>query len=353
MITRKITKKEEEEVEVEVGAEVGAVEVGVGAGVEVGVGAGVDGKTWMGDFFQDEDTVFSKMKVIPTTHNSGAVHSKNPWLCLPWQWAKCQSVSIYEQLNMGIRCLDLRLRLPVGGDAGGDTQAKREDFLNRISIVHFFESSYSLQQVFDDVARFLKEHDKETVFIMIKAEWKTRQQWNREEIDLLWKQLFRLPYTLRTLGYGKSGTVSDWTFHYIRQKMVFLPGGRFYRAYKRGQDVYSIHGAQIIPPSFFTKYSNWNSKTIEKAKENIKSSMLVALSGNYPIVETNVVRYGGAMPPYFVCKQMHLFLKDLLSDKCGGDGGVRLGVLLLDFCESSVIQALLKMNNDNKDVEDA
>ena len=49
---------------------------------------------------------------------------------------------------------------------------------------------------------------------------------------------------------------------------------------------------------------------------------------------------------------MHLFLKDLLSDKCGGDGGVRLGVLLLDFCESSVIQALLKMNNDNKDVED-
>lgn len=122
MMTKKITKKEE----------VGAVEVGVGVedvgvGVE-DVGVGVDGKTWMGDFFQDEDTVFSKMKIIPTTHNSGAVHSKNPWLCLPWQWAKCQSVSIYEQLNMGIRCLDLRLRLPGGGGTGGDTQAERDDF---------------------------------------------------------------------------------------------------------------------------------------------------------------------------------------------------------------------------------
>ena len=72
-ITRKITKKED------VGAGVGVEEVGMGV-EEVGV----DGKTWMGDFFQDEDTVFSKMKVIPTTHNSGAVHSKNPWLCLPW-----------------------------------------------------------------------------------------------------------------------------------------------------------------------------------------------------------------------------------------------------------------------------
>ena len=317
----------------------------------------VDGKTWMGDFFQDEDTVFSKMKVIPTTHNSGAVHSKNPWLCLPWQWAKCQSVSIYEQLNMGIRCLDLRLRLPAGG-VGGNTQAERRDFLNRISIVHFFKSSYSLQQVFDEIAVFLKEHDKETVFIMIKAEWNTREQWNREEIDLLWKQLFLLPYTLRTLGYGKSSVVSDWTFHYIRQKMVFLPDGRFYRAYRGRQDVYSIHGAQIIPPSFFSRYSNWNSKTIEKAKEKIESSMLVTVGGNYPIVETNVVRYGGVMPPYFVYKQMHLFLKDLLSDKGrggdgdgggNGDGGPRLGFLLLDFCEPSVVQALLKMNNDNKD----
>ena len=263
---------------------------------------------------------------------------------------------------MGIRCLDLRLRLPAGGGVGGDTQAERDDFLNRISIVHFFESSYSLQQVLDDVARFLKEHDKETVFIMIKAEWKTRQRWNREEIDLLWKQLFRLPYTLRTLGYGKSSVVSDWTFHYIRQKMVFLPDGRFYRAYRGRQDVYSIHGAQIIPPSFLSRYSNWNSKTIKKAKEKIESSVLVTVDGNYPIIETNVVRYDGVMPPYFVYKQMHLFLKDLLSDKRGGDGGgdgggggVRLGFLLLDFCEPSVIHALLKMNNDEdeKDVEDA
>ena len=86
--------------------------------------------------------------------------------------------------------------------------------------------------------------------------------------------------------------------------------------------------------------------------------MLVTVDGSYPIIETNVVCYGGAMPPYFVYKQMHLFLKDLLSDKGrggdgdgggNGDGGPRLGFLLLDFCEPSVVQALLKMNNDNKD----
>jgi len=307
----------------------------------------LNGRTWMRDCFQDEDTVFSKMKVIPTTHNSAAVHPKNPWICLPWQWAKCQSVSIYDQLKMGIRCLDLRLRLVSDANEDSD-ECGDDDFLKRISIVHFFESSYSLHDVFYEVNAFLKEHDNETVFIMIKPEWNTRQQWVGEKIDLLWKHLFRVPYTLRTLGYGKSKKVSEWTFHYIRQKIVFLPDGRLYSAYTGGQEkmVSSIHGAHIIPPSFFNRCNNWDSKTIDKAKERI-TSVLTLEGGNYPIVETNVVRYGGAKPPFFVFKKMHLFLERLVSEhdkekeKENGDG--RLGFLLLDFCDPAVIQVLLRM----------
>jgi hypothetical protein len=86
---------------------------------------------------------------IPGTHDSG---SKDLF-----DLAKCQNMSIADQLNNGIRFLDLRLT-SVG--RGSITSFS-------IKISHTFVTSTDLKEVFRDVNVFLTNNPKETVLIKI------------------------------------------------------------------------------------------------------------------------------------------------------------------------------------------
>ena len=64
----------------------------------------------------------NRIRALPGTHNS-ACYQPSSWMRLStigWPWAKCQSVTLEDQLRMGFRCFDLRLT----DDAGGDATAK-------------------------------------------------------------------------------------------------------------------------------------------------------------------------------------------------------------------------------------
>ena len=92
--------------------------------------------SWMEDNYTDHYFLFDSLNVVPATHNSGAVFSKKIKNCIPWRWSKCQYLTITDQLNNGIRCLDLRLKLVRDSSNNSHYQ-----------IVHYFESTYSFMDL--------------------------------------------------------------------------------------------------------------------------------------------------------------------------------------------------------------
>lgn len=319
-------------------------------------------ESWMEDNYVENALLFDSLNVVPTTHNSAAVFSRKIECCVPWLWAKCQGYTIRDQLMMGVRCLDLRLRLI------------RDDGGNRYQIVHFFDSTYTFMDVMKEVNDFLKENDGETVFVMIKPDWNTRKDWKYSDLEYLWGKIGGMERVLKDDGdeYVK---LNELRFKHVRGKMVFMPDGHIYKTYNNGggggrsgkvncgKDVDVIHGVRVVYPNFLNRCENWNSNGVRHTKQRIESFLAIEkqrasslerrLEGDeskmFPLVETNVVLFKGTVPPYMVAKCMHPYLKrECVQMECVSDEGMcyvkRLGFVLVDFANESLIRKLLSNN---------
>ena len=101
---------------------------------------------WMSNL--DDDTKINKI-YIPGTHDSGALYS---FLGIS---GKCQSYTIEDQLNMGVRFFDIRLQL-------------RE---NELMVVHsFVDQKQTFENVLKSVREFLNAHPSELVIMSIKQD---------------------------------------------------------------------------------------------------------------------------------------------------------------------------------------
>lgn len=101
---------------------------------------------WMKDV--DDNTLITTMS-IPGTHDSGATHSIFDVA------GKCQDTTIKQQLELGVRFLDLRLQLVN----------------NEFKIVHsFVDQKQKLKSVLKDISTFIKEYNTEFLIISIKEE---------------------------------------------------------------------------------------------------------------------------------------------------------------------------------------
>jgi len=359
--------------------------------------------SWMEDNYTEHTLVFENLNVVPATHNSGAVFFKSVKHCIPWGWAKCQHLTIMEQLNNGIRCLDLRLKLVRDSSDNSHYQ-----------IVHFFESSYSFMDIMNDIGTFLKENPKETVFVMIKPDWNTRGDWRFNDLDILWKKIKDLDFVLKKNecydGNDKL-LLNELRFKNIRGKAFIMPDGHFYHSYKNIEtvdkvngtlDIDSIHDVKIVYPNFINKCVNWNSGTIRVAKTRIESflndnikkqqnikrvmepgeseggsrggeseekkvegddeevmkeysisntvlDMKMYERNVFPLIETNVLLWKGVLPPYICCRFMHPYLKRDCSKQSSSSNSEicyvkKLGFLLLDFADPNLIRSLLSNN---------
>ncbi len=110
-------------------------------------------KTWMGHV---PDSFYLSQITIPGTHDAGADKHTSDVGWPEWHYVICQDFDIPNQMNLGVRWFDIRLKCHDGGD---------------LSVHH---SSYYLHKNFDDVVmyakNFLKDHPKETIILMIKQE---------------------------------------------------------------------------------------------------------------------------------------------------------------------------------------
>lgn len=332
--------------------------------------------SWMEDNYTDHYFLFDSLNVVPATHNSGAVFSKKIKNCIPWIWSKCQYLTITDQLNNGIRCLDLRLKLVRDSSNNSHYQ-----------IVHYFESTYSFMDIMNEVNAFLKENPKETVFIMMKPDWNTRKNWEFNDLDIMWKKIRDLDFVFKKNdsyeGVEKL-LLHQLRFKHVRGKAIIMPNGHFYKTYKNiattdkvntGLDIDCIHDVKIVYPNFINRCENWDIGTINAAKIHIETFLknnivnkqkMVNTEGNsdddnqvidikwfetnvFPLIETNVLLWKGCLPPCISCKFMHPYLKQNCSKQSSSSNSdicyvKKLGFVLLDYADPTLIRSLLSNN---------
>ncbi|CAA7016564.1 unnamed protein product [Microthlaspi erraticum] len=107
-----------------------------------------DRKNWMANLTVEKLTM-NKI-VWPGTHDSATNEIGVPLISRPL--AECQTLSIYEQLVLGARVLDIRV------------QENRQ-------ICHGILTSYNVDVVIEDVIRFLSETHSEIIILEIRTEY--------------------------------------------------------------------------------------------------------------------------------------------------------------------------------------
>jgi hypothetical protein len=105
-------------------------------------------KEWMGQL--DLDRVKLRDIVWPGTHDSATDEIGIELVTRPL--AQCQSLSIFGQLELGVRAVDIRIEQ------------------NR-KVCHGILTSYHVQRVIDDVKRFVRETTAEFVILEIRTEY--------------------------------------------------------------------------------------------------------------------------------------------------------------------------------------
>ena len=103
------------------------------------------------------------LPVVPGSHNSATVKVSpgEDWLGIAgWLYAQTQTVSIYGQLLLGIRLVDLRL----------DVIFDEFDRNDSISISHTFDTNYTFSQSLAEIKLFLQANPTEFVYILLRTD---------------------------------------------------------------------------------------------------------------------------------------------------------------------------------------
>ncbi|MEE1791333.1 phosphatidylinositol-specific phospholipase C [Streptomyces sp. BE308] len=253
---------------------------------------------WMGAI---PDATAVQRLTIPGSHDSGARYGG--------PWTECQNTTIAEQLNSGIRFLDVRCRIT------GDSFA-----------IHHGASFQNL--MFGDVLGacwdFLAARPSETVLMRVKQEYSEESDAAfRRIFDLYldtkgWRPLFRLDSTLPTLGQARGKVV-------LLADNGGLPGVRY-----ADPGVFDIQDDYMAEP--FGKYPKIEAQFRRAAEQPGKLFM-------------NYVSTAALMPPRWnadrLNPQVHSFL-----DGSGTAGWTGLGIVPLDFpaTRSGLVESLIRHN---------
>lgn len=124
------------------------------------------------------DTIKLSKLALPGTHNSAACHLSFPSV-------QCQGASVTDQLEHGVRFLDIRVATTfcvscgLFGSGPDDLQVIHGNFPVRIPF------PLKLSSVLDEVYDFLDHHKSETVVVSLKLEGASQMP-SQEFADLLW-----------------------------------------------------------------------------------------------------------------------------------------------------------------------
>ncbi|MEU9762561.1 phosphatidylinositol-specific phospholipase C [Streptomyces sp. NPDC047987] len=255
-------------------------------------------REWMGAL---PDATTLQRLTIPGSHDSGARYGG--------PWTECQSTTISEQLNSGIRFLDVRCRVTNGSFA-----------------IHHGASYQNM--MFGDVLGacwdFLAAHPTETVLMRVKQEYSEESDATFRAVfdDYLdvrgWRPLFRIDPALPPLGQARGKVV-------LLADNGGLPGIRY-----ADPALFDIQDDYMAEP--FAKYPKIEAQFRKAAQQPGKLYM-------------NYVSTAALMPPRWnadrLNPQVHSFL-----DGFEASGWTGLGIVPLDFpaTRTGLVESLIRHN---------
>ncbi len=247
------------------------------------------------------DSIELRRLTIPGTHDSGARFGG--------PWTECQNTTIAQQLQSGIRFLDVRCRITSGSFA-----------------IHHGAAFQNM--MFGDVLiacrDFLVERPSETVLMRVKQEYSSESDAAFRAVfdDYLdvrgWRSLFRLDSTLPSLGGARGKVV-------LLADNGGLPGVRY-----GDQALFDIQDDYMAEP--FAKYPKIEAQFRKAAQQPGKFFM-------------NYVSTAALMPPRWnadrLNPQVHAFLER--SETAGWTG---LGIVPMDYPNQrgGLVESLIRHN---------
>ncbi|MFD3531809.1 phosphatidylinositol-specific phospholipase C [Streptomyces sp. NPDC058664] len=277
---------------------VGALAAGAGVMLGAPAASAVDVRAWMA---AHGDGTPLRQLTIPGTHDSGARYGG--------PWSACQNTTIAQQLDSGIRFLDIRCRVTGGSFA-----------------IHHGASYQNM--MFGDVLvacrDFLAAHPSETVLMRVKQEYSEESDATFRAVfdDYLdgrgWRPLFRVGDGLPLLGEA-------------RGRVVLL------------SDNGGLPGVRWADGSLFAVQDDWNA--LPDAKYPKIEAHFRAAAERPGKLYVNFVSTSAYLPPRWNSDRLNPRVHGFL-DGAEMSGRTGLGIVPMDFpnTRSGLVEALLRHN---------
>jgi 1-phosphatidylinositol phosphodiesterase len=260
-----------------------------------------------------DDSASLNSLTIPGTHDSGALHS------IAQISGKCQSLSIKEQLKVGVRFLDIRLQLVN----------------NELKVVHsFVDQITDFDDVLSDMVEFVRDNKTEFLLVSIKEDADAK----RSDInfkDAVEKMLMEYPEVNCSTSLPETVKDARGGIHILARyngASIGLPcytGWTDDEAFELG-DIY-VQDNYRIP------------NTDEKIAD-IRSTYSLAMEQKYSLVLNYTSCYlETCFPPIYAGLPAHDINKDTIKALEEYPNGA-FGILVCDFMTRELADAIIRRN---------
>ena len=275
-------------------------------------------ENWMEKF---ADWRVVDIPIFPGTHHSGVNNPRKKTSQPVWGWAKTQDIGIEEQLHIGVRFFDLRIRVIVK--------------TGEVMISHGLTSDTALQDALEVIGTYLDTHPSEGVILYIRAD-----KWHgidKESSALLSNVLRNAQVKLCPVEDRRNHLNNLRMKHLAGSALVVCPEGTLDDAIP-----------QVVPECL--QYCDiWQENSIEDAKAKIEQYMRtepskdsgacfggIALDGTFPIRQQS--QTSRELNQWFIEK---LFSDEVWKDRLELH---QFGIVLIDFADFDILNFLVGIN---------
>lgn len=269
-----------------------------------------DRSDWMAEL--DDDASLNSI-TIPGTHDSGALHS------IAEISGKCQTLSVGEQLKIGVRFLDIRLQLVD----------------NKLKVVHSFADQMTdFEEVLSDMTSFIRNNKSEFLLVSIKEDASPTRS-DREFAEVLEEMLLSYPEVSRSVTLPETVGAARGGIHIIARyenASIGLP------CYDGWEDDASFALGNIYIQD------NYRVADAKEKITDIHKTYSVAQKREYDLVLNYTSCYlSTCFPPIYAGLPAHEINNDTQSVLAEYTDGP-LGVLVCDFMTSELAGAIIGRN---------
>lgn len=280
-------------------------------------GASTFGTNWMSGI--DENTLLSDIS-IPGTHDSGA---KN--MGITSTWAQCQGLTIKQQLDIGVRYLDMRLEYDTSVSGSVRVVHGSIDALNESGGALTFDS------VLNDCYQFLRDYPTETLIMSVKED-------DGSNTQTLANVLMDKFYANQSFWYMGSSTpkLKD-----VRKKIVLATRiSQIYGGLKLSWGDQGSNGGMVNVNSKLYVQDRYNMSTGAKWEHAIKP-MFASTKPNEAFYINFISTTGGGVAGPAACASelnSNIMKYELHNNKC-------YGIVVFDFVNENLAKKIYQCND--------